>query len=350
MKRLTLPVALAVLFFGAAVPGWARPQVKHAQATTPSEVLTTFAFMVGSREGAAAPTTSVLVFPRTASMTEADMVNVAEELGSVQAKLKKSMNLSNLDLVSWNNARMRVGEEQTFQTPDGTLTLYITLKSVSGSTAIYDVRMAGGTGDPERSIPISVPLGGQFIIGRGLHGETKFGYVMVAAASGAPSGKAEAAVMHYSHALIDGKPGVTGGVVGGAAKGTSEVIAVTKGGGAGIGVGVAGGAATMTMKVETSDLIATPARITGRIKPDLTHLSPAGQSGTIVLEAKIGTDGLIHDARVVSGAEALGEAALAALKHWQFEPARDRDGNPVESTVAVTFTFKFLNDLSHQER
>jgi len=65
----------------------------------------------------------------------------------------------------------------------------------------------------------------------------------------------------------------------------------------------------------------------------------AGVSGTVVLSAVIGTDGLIKDLQIVSGPDLLQQAAVDAVKQWRYRPFLLND-EPVEvrTTVNIIFT------------
>jgi peptidyl-prolyl cis-trans isomerase A (cyclophilin A) len=65
----------------------------------------------------------------------------------------------------------------------------------------------------------------------------------------------------------------------------------------------------------------------------------AGVSGTVVLSAVIGTDGIIKELRVVSGPDLLRHAALDAVHQWRYRPYLLND-DPVEvrTTVNIIFT------------
>jgi TonB family protein len=60
--------------------------------------------------------------------------------------------------------------------------------------------------------------------------------------------------------------------------------------------------------------------------------------GTVKIEATIGTDGKVRDAKVVTPVPLLDEAALAAVRQWEYEPAT-MDGVPVQVVMTVTVTF-----------
>lgn len=78
----------------------------------------------------------------------------------------------------------------------------------------------------------------------------------------------------------------------------------------------------------------------------LTHPAPvyppiakaARVSGTVVLQATIGKDGLIENVRVVSGPPLLQEAALDAVRQWTYRPYL-LNGEPVEVETTVNVVF-----------
>jgi TonB family protein len=63
--------------------------------------------------------------------------------------------------------------------------------------------------------------------------------------------------------------------------------------------------------------------------------------GTVVVRLKIGTDGLVKDARIVKSIKPLDQATLDAVKQWTFKPGTV-DGKPVEveTEITVNFTLK----------
>lgn len=64
----------------------------------------------------------------------------------------------------------------------------------------------------------------------------------------------------------------------------------------------------------------------------------AGISGTAVLHLLIGSDGTVHNARVVERLVGLDQAALDAVREATFDPAI-LDGRPVAAWTAMAFTF-----------
>src|SRR6185369_9745657 len=64
-------------------------------------------------------------------------------------------------------------------------------------------------------------------------------------------------------------------------------------------------------------------------------------SGTVVLDAIIGEDGLVRDVTVRTSLPLLNRAAIDAVRQWQFTPTT-LNGVPVPVilTVRVTFTLK----------
>jgi protein TonB len=59
----------------------------------------------------------------------------------------------------------------------------------------------------------------------------------------------------------------------------------------------------------------------------------------VIIEAIIGKDGRIKDAKVLGGQAMLQEAALSAVKQWQYTPTL-LNGVPVEVIMNVTVHFK----------
>jgi periplasmic protein TonB len=64
--------------------------------------------------------------------------------------------------------------------------------------------------------------------------------------------------------------------------------------------------------------------------------------GTVVLQAVVGTDGQIADLTPISGPTELTQAALDAVKQWQYRPYV-LSGEPAEAVMRITVNFK----LSH---
>jgi protein TonB len=92
-----------------------------------------------------------------------------------------------------------------------------------------------------------------------------------------------------------------------------------------------------------------PVRVGGPIKPpvkirDVKPAYPpiaqaAGVQGVVIIQAVIDTTGNIHTAVVLRGQPLLDEAALDAVKGWQFQPTQVNGVTiPVVMTVTVNFT------------
>jgi TonB family protein len=70
-----------------------------------------------------------------------------------------------------------------------------------------------------------------------------------------------------------------------------------------------------------------------------SHLQSAGVSGTVLLEARIGTDGKVADVNVISTPHAdLAGAAAEAVQQWQFDPTL-LNCVPIDVRMKVTITF-----------
>jgi protein TonB len=93
---------------------------------------------------------------------------------------------------------------------------------------------------------------------------------------------------------------------------------------------------------------AAPVRVGGNIKAPtkVRHVNPvyppiaqsARVSGVVIIEATIGPDGRVKDAKVLRSIPLLDQAALDAVKQWQFTPTL-LNGVPVPVIMTVTVNF-----------
>lgn len=96
-------------------------------------------------------------------------------------------------------------------------------------------------------------------------------------------------------------------------------------------------------------LMAAPMRIGGQIKPpvkikDVPPVYPAAAksarvAGVVTVEATIGPEGKVEDAKVVRSVPLLDQAALDAVKQWEYTPTL-LNGVPVPVLVTVTINFR----------
>lgn len=62
-------------------------------------------------------------------------------------------------------------------------------------------------------------------------------------------------------------------------------------------------------------------------------------SGSVIIEATIGADGKVINAKVLRSVAKLDQAALDAVKQWEYSPTL-LNGKPVPVKMTVTVTFK----------
>ena len=89
-------------------------------------------------------------------------------------------------------------------------------------------------------------------------------------------------------------------------------------------------------------------RVGGNIKPPTKtkHVAPvdpaiaqsARVQGVVIIEATIGPNGKVQDARVLRSIPLLDQAALDAVKQWEFTPTL-LNGVPVPVIMTVTVQF-----------
>jgi TonB family protein len=93
---------------------------------------------------------------------------------------------------------------------------------------------------------------------------------------------------------------------------------------------------------------AGPVRVGGTIKPprkikDVPPVyPPAAQAarvqGVVIIEAVIGTSGRVSEAKVIRSVDLLDQAALDAVRQWEFEPTL-LNGEPIAIIMGVTVNF-----------
>jgi protein TonB len=91
-----------------------------------------------------------------------------------------------------------------------------------------------------------------------------------------------------------------------------------------------------------------PMRVGGGIEPprkikDVRPVYPQNaltdhSRGTVLIEAIIGTDGKVQDAKVLQSVPLLDQAALDAVRQWEFMPSR-LNGVPVAVIITVIVQF-----------
>jgi TonB family protein len=111
----------------------------------------------------------------------------------------------------------------------------------------------------------------------------------------------------------------------------------------------AAAAAVAAKAAAKANAVKTAVRVGGQVKPptkikDVQPVYPsmartAGVSGTVGIEATIGADGKIVDARVVKSIPLLDDAALNAVRQWEYTPST-LNGVAVPVVVTVTINFK----------
>jgi TonB family protein len=138
--------------------------------------------------------------------------------------------------------------------------------------------------------------------------------------------------------------GVAGGIGGGTGSGTGS--GVGSGIGGGVGGGVAGGVTTGITLDQT--WAGGYLRVGGNIKAptkvkDVKPVYPdaalqANAQGVVIVEARIGPDGLVEDARILRSIPLLDKAALEAVSQWEYTPTL-LNGAPIGVVMTVTVNF-----------
>lgn len=128
----------------------------------------------------------------------------------------------------------------------------------------------------------------------------------------------------------DGEDGIEGGV------GGNEGLGV---GGFGEGTAAtAGSSGTGSSGPLRLGNLAPPRKIKD-VRPTYPQLARALQArGTVIIDITIGTDGKVRDTRIVHSVPELDQAALDAVRQWEYEPARV-NGSLVALIITVVVNF-----------
>ncbi len=112
--------------------------------------------------------------------------------------------------------------------------------------------------------------------------------------------------------------------------------------------GAARGADDAAPRVAGQD-VPPPKRVRTVLPEFPAEAQAQGLHGIVILELVIGTDGVVSEAKVVRSIPPFDDAALAAVKKWEYEVTK-LDGKPVRVvlTVPITFALK-LPDVSRQD-
>jgi periplasmic protein TonB len=90
--------------------------------------------------------------------------------------------------------------------------------------------------------------------------------------------------------------------------------------------------------VKVGGVVQAPRRVVS-VAPVYPPIAQASRvEGTVEIEALIGEDGRVRNAKVVRGKHLLNEAALTAVRQWVFTPTR-LNGEPVAVIMTVTVVF-----------
>jgi len=88
-----------------------------------------------------------------------------------------------------------------------------------------------------------------------------------------------------------------------------------------------------------------PPRKTKDVRPVYPPMAQSARvQGVVIIEATIGPDGRVTEARVLRSIPLLDDAAVTAVKQWEFTPTLI-NGAPVPIIMTVTVNFALQNDL-----
>ena len=102
--------------------------------------------------------------------------------------------------------------------------------------------------------------------------------------------------------------------------------------------GVVGGTGTDPVPVGQ---VAHPPVLVHRVQPKYPQQARRQQvHGLVLLEAVLDRDGRVeHDVKILESIPILDDEAVAAVRRWRFQPARNRNGDPLRVIVEIPIRF-----------
>ena len=156
----------------------------------------------------------------------------------------------------------------------------------------------------------------------------------------APASEVPAAAPLEAPPSIEAEPATLQAAVSEGAAGGAEAGVVAGGTGSGPSVEAAK-APQDNGPYRVGNGIARPRKIYD-VKPVYPQPAMASQvGGSVVIEATIGADGKVRDARVLRSIAVLDQAALDAVRQWEYEPSR-LNGVAVAVVLVIVVTFSLL--------
>jgi TonB family protein len=210
------------------------------------------------------------------------MPDHAKELADLSGKLSRSLRLGEVEVLYTFPVRSVVGEESELPPPSATSSVRVTakLRGYNEKLATYEVRFRDGSKLFADSV-VSVERGKRTVVGAVHEGSTPYLFLVIAPSSGKAG------------------PRWVGGDV------------------------------------------TPPRRVYGPSPAYTPEAKEARIQGVVIVQAVIDAEGSVRELTVLKGLPlGLSEAAAEAIRGWEFEPARDGDGNPVEVYYNLTVNFR----------
>jgi TonB family protein len=213
----------------------------------------------------------------------------------------------------------------------------IPLLDAAALEAIMQWRYAPRPDDPTVVMTVTV----NFVLGQTPEAKAQDAVVAAGVAGGVvggvPGGRSGGAGIG-----VGAGAGVVGGVGGGVAGGVGSGVAGGVGGGVAGGVvgGVPGGlsGAGGQAPVRVGGNIAPPTR-TKYVPPDYPPVALSARvQGVVIVEVVIGPDGTVQDVKILRSIPLLDQAALDAVRQWEFTPTL-LNGTPVPVIMTATVNF-----------
>jgi TonB family protein len=251
-------------------------------AEEPDLIETRFNLLAGFPDGTSSPVTMIpgTIIPDGGTLAVQTTLERSKALDRLSDQLRDAMRLGQVEVRYEQNVTLRIGGiPASLPSPGAGSNFYprVRVLSADASRATYEIEFLSGEKSVQK-MPLTVETGRRSVVGMLDGPEAPYVFLVVEPRS-----------------ILDGS-------------GTS------------------------------TDPATTPPRVLTRVAPVYPEGSK-GKSAVVILEATIGTDGRVKNAKVLSGDPAFHAAAKDSVVQWVFDPARHL-GQPIEVSYMITILFK----------
>lgn len=249
-----------------------------AEQSSTEELTTYYELLVGKPQAEGIEEPSVSIVPGTVVLAEPEFTTLSRDLGLLREKLAETYRLGPVQSAAAARLELRPGEQKSLPTPFAELGAELTLVGWNADVATYRVRLEE-SGKILAEPTVAIRIGGRAVVATRDGERAPYAFVVLAPRYPLPR--------HV------------------------------------------GGSVPEPRRIEAVAPIYPEGARKARVQ------------GKVLLDCSIGRDGRVTRIDVLKAQpDGLTEAAIDAVRRWRYEPVRDEEGHPVETTMTITINFR----------